>query len=58
MPDFSLCQARRFGGSDAVFCLENILSTCPHALMFNSGTFCLHPDREKFIARVKASMSK
>jgi hypothetical protein len=55
LPDFSKCRARRFGGSAAVYCLADNPGNCIHALMFSAGTFCLHPDRKKFIARAQAA---
>ena len=55
LPDFSKCRARRFGGSEVVYCLTDNPGSCIHALLFSAGTFCLHPDREKFIARTKAA---
>jgi hypothetical protein len=58
LPIFSKCRARRFGDSEVVHCLADDPSGCAHALMFNSGTFCLHPDRAEFIARAKAAPAR
>jgi len=56
LPDFSKCRARRFGDSDVVYCLADDFRNCVHALSFSSGTFCLHPEREKFIVRARTAM--
>lgn len=47
------CRARRFGGSEVVYCLADDPAGCAHAAMCGRETLCRHPDREEFIQRAK-----
>lgn len=50
------CRAARVGDvTDFAECLVKTSPSCPHRLAFNAFRYCVHPQREKIIARTLAA---
>jgi len=53
LPDAAICRVENIVPCKLFGCLVTAPSSCPHALPFGKGYFCLHPEREQIAARTK-----
>ena len=52
LPDFAICQVKRSGIGNLIYCLVPEPNSCQHAEHVNLRTFCFHPDACEFGGRV------
>jgi len=54
MPNPAFCRARRARWPGVVYCLADASAGCKHTRFFNNVAYCIHPERDAIIARMKA----